>query len=98
MLSTLCLNFAKKVMMDTMSNLQPEIARKKGEEFHNSIANFIQGILSPRKDEVAPDAAPKPALATSSNKTNVPKSNHTTVLSKTLATNNALAPSTVHTS
>ena len=83
--------------MDTMSNLQPEIARKKGEEFHNSIANFIQGILSPRKDEVvAPDTAPpKPALAACPPKNSVPKANHTTAPSKTPAASNAAAPLTV---
>jgi len=40
-----------KVMANTMSDVQPEIARKKGEEFNKSVAGFIQGMLSPRKDD-----------------------------------------------
>ena len=52
--------------MNTVSNMQPEIARKKGEEFHNSIANFIQGILSPRKDEVATHSTLKAASSSQS--------------------------------
>lgn len=50
-----------KVMMDTMSDMQPEIARKKGEEFHNSIANFIQGMINPRREENGASETQKPA-------------------------------------
>jgi len=43
-----------RVMAHTLSSVQPEIARKRGEELHNSVAMFIQGVLSPRGKQQQP--------------------------------------------
>ena len=52
-------------MAHTLSSVQPEIARKRGEELHNSVAMFIQGVLSPRgKQQQQP--VPEVELAASS--------------------------------
>jgi len=63
-----------KVMMDTMSNMQPEIARKKGEEFHNSVASFIQGIINPRKEDIGATEALKVVTPTKTASSSSPPS------------------------
>lgn len=42
-----------KVMSETMSKTQDEMAAKAGQDFPKLVGSFIQGMMSPKKDRIA---------------------------------------------